>query len=68
MLTRRNRKLLGEVGNRTLYSDEIQQPDGAWTKIYEGEVFISVQGVMVKTPDDPAWHSEAEARAWLMQG
>lgn len=68
MLNRRNRKLIGELGNRKLYQEEIQQPDGAWTTIYEGEVYINVQGSMMKTPDDAAWHSEAEAHAWLIQG
>jgi len=68
MLDRRNRKLIGEVGHRKLHQEEIHQPDGTWTTIYEGEIYMDVQGVRIKTPDDPAWHSEAEARAWLTQG
>lgn len=66
MLNRRNRRLIDELGNSKLYQ-EIQQPDGAWITIYEGEVYMDVQGVMMKTPDDPAWNGQAEARGWLMQ-
>lgn len=67
-MRQRNLKRIGSNGNRGLWQSEIQQPDGEWVPLYEGKVFMNLQGVRKQTPDDPAWHSQVEARAWLMQG
>jgi hypothetical protein len=66
----RQRKLeyIDSNGDRELWRAEIEQPDGEWVAIYLGKVFINVQGIRKQTPEDPAWNSQAEGLAWLMQG
>lgn len=64
----RNHKLINTNGDRELWQLEIQQPDGQWVMLYQGKEFMDVQGVRKQTPDDPAFHSKAEAHAWLLKG
>ncbi|RWC41726.1 MAG: hypothetical protein EOS55_25530 [Mesorhizobium sp.] len=63
----RNKELIGANGDRQLWRLEILQPNGQWDKVYQGKVFMNVQGVRKQTPDDPAFIGQAEAQAWLLQ-
>ncbi|MEI9418094.1 hypothetical protein [Mesorhizobium sp. Cs1321R2N1] len=64
----RNRKLINTNGDRELWQLEVRQPDGEWVTLYYGKEFVDVQGIRKQTPDDAAFHSQAEGHAWLLRG
>lgn len=59
---------IGEAEGRKLYHIVMNGPGGEPMEFYAGEVYMSVNGRQILTPEEPQFCSESQAQAWLRGG